>query len=182
MFAGKSNAPVLEGAAGVRNPGLWALGMLGVALMLAHCTLTSDERVSGAATDSLGPTGGTFPGPILDAADGRIPAQGGDTARLPQPQAGQLTAGEIDDHLNFPQFKTYVQGALQAAGKSGLEFALPDEADVKDRFAGNVPRPKALDLAFAIDATGSMGDEMTYLAAEFQAIVGRIQSRHSPGS
>ncbi|HUH05262.1 MAG TPA: carboxypeptidase regulatory-like domain-containing protein [Kofleriaceae bacterium] len=36
-------------------------------------------------------------------------------------------------------------------------------------------RPIALDLAFAIDATGSMGDEMRYLSAELADIVARIR-------
>jgi hypothetical protein len=71
-----------------------------------------------------------------------------------------------------------VERALQGAQKPALDYSLPDAADVKDRFAGAAPPPQALDLAFAIDATGSMGDEMSYLAAEFQAIVGRVQARH----
>ena len=40
--------------------------------------------------------------------------------------------------------------------------------------------PRALDLAFVIDATGSMGDELRYLTDEFEHIVERLESRY-PG-
>jgi von Willebrand factor type A domain len=172
MFAKKSNATVLERPIRIRNPGLGTFAILGLALVFTQCTQT-DEKM----TDGFGELGDHKDvGVATEYGGPRIPAQAGDSAQ--QPQAGQLTAGEIDDHLNFPLFKTYILQALQAARKPDLEFSLPDEAEVKDRFAGNAPRPKALDLAFAIDATGSMEDEMAYLAAEFQAILGRIQSRH----
>lgn len=36
--------------------------------------------------------------------------------------------------------------------------------------------PKALDLAFVVDTTGSMGDELEYLKAEVQGIADRVQS------
>jgi|GEM_PF-1648738 len=39
-------------------------------------------------------------------------------------------------------------------------------------------RPNALDLAFVIDVTGSMGDELTYLTREFESIVQRIRRQH----
>ncbi len=39
-------------------------------------------------------------------------------------------------------------------------------------------RPNALDLAFVIDVTGSMGDELGYLTREFEAIVQRVRSQH----
>jgi len=41
-------------------------------------------------------------------------------------------------------------------------------------------RPRALDLAFVIDVTGSMGDELRYLTDEFEHIVERIEAGY-PG-
>ena len=41
-------------------------------------------------------------------------------------------------------------------------------------------RPRALDLAFVIDVTGSMSDELRYLTDEFEAIVARVEDRY-PG-
>lgn len=171
MFTRNFFVSALKIADKVRKPGIGRFGILALTLIFSQCTMT-DER----ATDGGVETGGRDWGSVSGTGDPRNPGKGGDSTRLPQ--AGQLTAGEIDDHLNFPQFKTYVQRALQAAQTTNLEFSLPDESDVKDRFEGDAARPKALDLAFAIDATGSMGDEMSYLASEFQSIVGRIQSRH----
>lgn len=41
-------------------------------------------------------------------------------------------------------------------------------------------RPRALDLAFVIDVTGSMSDELRYLTDEFESIVARVEDRY-PG-
>ncbi|MCM1333690.1 MAG: VWA domain-containing protein [Bacteroides sp.] len=38
----------------------------------------------------------------------------------------------------------------------------------------DVPRAKGLDLMFVIDTTGSMGDELRYLQAELEGVIGRI--------
>jgi von Willebrand factor type A domain len=164
-------ASALKIAVQVRFPGFGKIGIMALTVVFTQC-MTDDRDTDGKVEEGsgdMGPLRGTD-------SPGGIPGNGGDSTLLPQ--SGQLTAGEIDDHLNYPQFKTYVQRALQAAQTPGLELSLPDGADVKDRFEGVASRPKALDLAFAIDATGSMGDEMSYLAAEFQSIVGRIQGRH----
>ncbi len=49
-------------------------------------------------------------------------------------------------------------------------------AEVELRLAMSAAPPRALDLAFAIDVTGSMGDEMSYLQRELQDIVARIRA------
>lgn len=38
--------------------------------------------------------------------------------------------------------------------------------------------PDALDIAFVVDATGSMGDEINYLKAELSDVIGRVQDLH----
>jgi hypothetical protein len=45
---------------------------------------------------------------------------------------------------------------------------------------GNAHAPTALDLAFVVDATGSMGDEIAYLQAEIDAIAASVAQTH-PG-
>jgi Mg-chelatase subunit ChlD len=165
MFAEKPDPSLSQSSARGRSPGFARFVIPCLTLVLAHCmTVTDDEMPDGSF------------GPASDTRGGTAPGQGGTSPR-PSP-AGQLTAGEIDDHLNYPQFKAYVLRSLAAAGQPALDYPLPEDSEVEDRFADSAPRPKALDLAFAIDATGSMGDEMSYLAAEFQAMVGRIQTRH----
>jgi Mg-chelatase subunit ChlD len=39
-------------------------------------------------------------------------------------------------------------------------------------------KPKSLDLMFVIDTTGSMSDEMAYLAKEFESIISNVESNH----
>jgi hypothetical protein len=168
MPVAQSIPSLRESPARSRFPGLAKALLPLLPILLAHCMSVTDDKMD----EATGVPGSGDKG----TSGASAPGQGGDSAR--RVQAGQLTAGEIDDHLNYPRFKAYVSGALQTAGKQSLGISLPDEAEVEDRFAGDEPRPKALDLAFAIDATGSMGDEMSYLAAEFQIIVGRIQSAH----
>lgn len=175
MFARKPVPFHSRGSAEGRIPASvrYLLPVLALALVQCMSSMTSDKM----GEDAYGPSGGS----PLPPSQG----QGTDSVRV---AAGQLTAGEIDDHLNYPRFKAYVERSLQGGSQGGpassvpelslSELSLPDESEVKDRFDGSASRPQALDLAFAIDATGSMADEMSYLAAEFQAIVVRIQSRH----
>jgi hypothetical protein len=47
--------------------------------------------------------------------------------------------------------------------------------------AASQERAQQLDLAFVIDTTGSMGDEIRYLQSELSSIVGGLQQRH-PGA
>ncbi len=47
--------------------------------------------------------------------------------------------------------------------------------------AGQANRAATLDLAFVVDTTGSMGDEIRYLQSELTSIIGSLQSRH-PGT
>ena len=42
----------------------------------------------------------------------------------------------------------------------------------------NATAAKTLDLMFVVDTTGSMGDEMRYLAKEFDAIVSTVEEKH----
>ncbi|HTM23286.1 MAG TPA: carboxypeptidase regulatory-like domain-containing protein [Kofleriaceae bacterium] len=56
--------------------------------------------------------------------------------------------------------------ALAAHGDSQITVRLPLRAEL----------PRALDLAFAIDVTGSMGDEMTYLQSELLDVIARIRA------
>lgn len=38
--------------------------------------------------------------------------------------------------------------------------------------------PQAVDIMFVVDATGSMGDEINYLKAELQDVIGRVKKEH----
>ena len=167
-------------------------------------------------------------------------------------QAGQLTAGEWDDNLNFERYQQYISDYLQSmpdmptipsgdrvivrvvdaegtpvsnanvtissgdetllnapTASDGRVLFLPghDGADAEDTLsieieselgAGTLSAdfvvedgvatfvledvaaelPDALDLAFVVDATGSMGDELEYLKAEIDYIAQSIEADH----
>lgn len=88
-------------------------------------------------------------------------------------QAGQLTAGEFDDRLNEAAFRTFLKNAVESQGQSQspIDWSIPNVQSLIPRFHDTTTATQAIDVAFAIDATGSMGDELNYLAVEFDAIV-----------
>jgi hypothetical protein len=57
-----------------------------------------------------------------------------------------------------------------AAGASG-----PVIAKLRDA----APAPTTLDVMFVIDATGSMGDEITYIKSELESVIDRVRENHS---
>ena len=229
--------------------------------------------VLGVLLSSCGvPTGGSSPATGGDSSTGVTPPGGvpekGGPAPTPDPgggsggagQSGILTAGDIDDNLNFAAYLKYQSSMLQAdtsqtlpsvplgnrvtvrvlddsskgvanarvkvftdtnaapifegtagadghfrffptldGGKDATQFTVQARPANADTPTANVivdlksmqpsatfeaklngltaPTPAALDLMLVIDATGSMGDEMKYLSAEFQDMVSRIKSQ-----
>lgn len=163
-----------------------------------------------------------------------------------QGRAGLLTAGDVDDNLNWGAFQRYVARARRGQDRSTPRVDLDDRlmvrvvdavgqpvanarltieaeggrrarrltteagtdgrlalfpvydfgpgvrrlrlrAEAPDRRGEAVAltvddltgdRPHALDLAVVIDVTGSMGDELAYLASEFESIVRRVERRY----
>ena len=89
--------------------------------------------------------------------------------------AGVLTAGLWDDSLNFPLFTAWRDG-LSATDR------LADFTPAEQSAAAAAPltAKTSLDIALVIDTTGSMGDEIGYLQAEFHAIAARVAARY-PG-
>jgi hypothetical protein len=205
---------------------------------------------------------------------GSLPSPGSETPSMPSepspstpptdgggnqpPQAGTLTAGDIDDNLNFASFQTYLNTLQQSelgrqlpsvtlsdrfsikvtdtsgkpvanakikifaasettaffegwAGANGVFQFFPvfDSAGDNKQFRLEVTSPdgsasssvnldltqpsaqpleltltnfqasapQALDFMLVMDATGSMGDEMTYLTSEFRSIVNTVKSQ-----
>jgi hypothetical protein len=117
---------------------------------------------SGTATPgtSADPSGGT-------AATGPV---GGGASQ----QAGQLTAGVWDDNLNYDFFGQYLEQSKTAAGASIFSKTDRDAAHLRASQRG----PKTeLDVALVLDTTSSMGDEIKYLQAEFDAIATTIKTK-----
>lgn len=108
-----------------------------------------------------------------DVASGSISVPSQSTVR-----PGTLTAGSWDDNLNFEHFQQY--RSELTAQLTGRRLPLSDDevASAQAEFA--LPRTPhvRLDIALAIDTTGSMGDEIRYLQTEFDAISRAIEAAY----
>ena len=115
-------------------------------------------------------SGATPPPPIAAPSDpGVIDGNGNGTA-------GVLTAGTWDDNRNFDFFTAYRKRMAQSPGV--LPFAESDFAEALAAFAGARAAKDTLDVALVIDTTGSMGDEISYLQAEFITLSDAISKKY----
>jgi hypothetical protein len=122
---------------------------------------------------------GTDPGspaPGVTAAPGTVGTPG-DTGQAPI--VGQLTAGVWDDNLNFDFFSKYI---TTLGARPGLPIFGPSERlEAKNRAFAPRQGVSELDVAFVVDTTGSMADELRYVQKELSAIAGNIATRF-PGT
>ncbi len=133
-------------------------------LALPACSSASNDGAfsSGGGNETLSPAPGAGAGAGAGAAAG---AGAG--------SAGVLTAGVWDDALNYPFFQAYLAAHTGIAGDPGFTTADYDasHAEFATRSAHTV-----VDAALVIDTTGSMGDELAYLTAEFANISGAVSA------
>lgn len=130
-------------------------------------------------TSSVGGAGGTSGG----AGSGAYGGAGGTAGAGTGGSAGSggsggvptnvLTVGAWDDNLNFEFFQTYLAQHPALDGRPGFTSAEYSAAHVT--FAVRAPR-QVVDATLVIDTTGSMGDELSYLAGEFESISGSIRA------
>jgi hypothetical protein len=98
--------------------------------------------------------------------------------RRPLPQAGQLTAGVWDDNANFDFWKPYASTFTQRNGQDFAMFADRELTTARDLANGQQQGAKSeLDVQLVLDTTGSMGDELSYLQSEFDAIAARVRTK-----
>ncbi len=83
--------------------------------------------------------------------------------------AGVLTAGIWDDNVNYDFFEAYRQTVAKTEGLPDLSETEQSSSHQTAQSASK-EKVKSLDIALVIDTTGSMGDEIAYLQAEFAAI------------
>lgn len=141
--------------------------------------------VSGGSGLGGSATAGSDPGPsgaegaeLSDDASGGAGAPvadgNGDPAQSVEP--GTLTAGAWDDNRNLEHFLQY-RAELHDSPMSGLlDFSEADHAAAAD--AVTLAARATLDVALVIDTTGSMGDELAYLQAEFEALSQAIEAEY----
>ncbi|HYP98516.1 MAG TPA: VWA domain-containing protein [Polyangiaceae bacterium] len=141
---------------------------------------------SSASIDTSSPSDGAGKSSGVPASEGATPSvpssappsdpvtgNGGQKA-----EPGVLTAGAWDDNRNFSRFLGYRSG-LAALDLPGLTPITEDELNTAHELWVQAPAPKqTLDVSLIIDTTGSMGDEITYLQAEFQTLSKTIAMNH----
>jgi Mg-chelatase subunit ChlD len=87
-----------------------------------------------------------------------------------------LTAAAWDDAAHRSQYTRFLNRAKENAWNPwGLQVERAIVRQVSHNEQDRSPR-QALDLGFLVDATGSMGDEMTYLQSELKDIVRRVRA------
>lgn len=130
---------------------------------------------SGGSSSSAGEASG---GEASDIPEEPVPVP---TPKPNQGQAGVLTAGAWDDNRNFQRFLGY----RSTWADIKLPGLLPiSEAELKtahEVWAQPAAAHQKLDISLIIDTTGSMGDEISYLQAEFLSLSNSIAEQF-PGA
>jgi hypothetical protein len=155
----------------------------------AYDTATSEPTGSGGGTSTSDPgssasTGGTTGD--SDAGLGLAGASSGDSAAPGSSnnngsgvaEPGTLTAGVWDDNRNFERFLGYRASLFEQQLAGLLTLTEAEHQSAFDALVGVPPARQTLDVSLVVDTTGSMGDELNYLQAEFIALSSTIQERH----
>lgn len=141
----------------------WMLGAL-IAVSVGCETVPQLDRKEGVPF-RVGGSGGGSGGSAPDEFSADVP--GTVTSGTSTVDAGVLTAGIWDDNQNYDWFERYRASLTQTSGLPA--FSAEEQEAARSASENRAPR-SALDVALVIDTTGSMGDEITYLQAEFRAI------------
>jgi hypothetical protein len=89
-----------------------------------------------------------------------------------------LTAGAWDDNRNFDRFSQY-RADLAQEQLAGVPPITTDQyAAAHQTFSGQPGAKAELDVAFVLDTTGSMQDELSYLQSEFISIAKSIGDKY----
>jgi hypothetical protein len=129
-----------------------------------------------AAATAAPPAGMTLPAPVSETCSDNPLLAGCSGTR---PAGGTLTAGAWDDNRNITRFLDY-RARLHDEQLPGLLDFAPTEhtaAQVRTQPVAH----STLDVSLVVDTTGSMGDELSYLQAEFLAISSSIEANY-PGA
>lgn len=124
------------------------------------------------ADRAYAPTGGAARG-AKSVAGGFAGGGSGGRHRGTLADAGVLTAAVWDDLAHWTQFQKYLTRANSA---SENPWQLDPSHAKKPAAVARGSARAALDLGFLVDATGSMGDEMTFLQTELRDIVTRVRA------
>ena len=139
-----------------------------------------EARPASAPVDAVGRSEkDASPTTLADRAASRVDASrvGGRRGVANQePRPGVLTAAAWDDATHWPQYSRFLRRAQQNSWNPwGLDVGQGIVRPVRNTEHPRSMR-RALDVGFLVDATGSMGDEMTFLQSELKDIVRRVRA------
>jgi hypothetical protein len=100
------------------------------------------------------------------------------TTTPPPAMSGLLTAGTWDDNRNFDRFMSFRDDAFQQQIPGLLPITVSEQKASLSEFGTLPSKKKTLDISFVIDTTGSMGDELAYLQAEFISISDAVHAKY----
>ncbi len=96
-----------------------------------------------------------------------------------------VKVGDFESYTNaqgvlylFPSVDNIPTKTKITINKKSEPIDLSSKKEFTITFNRNGTLPKALDVMFVIDSTGSMGDEMRYLSKEFTAMVANIKEKY----
>lgn len=90
-----------------------------------------------------------------------------------------MFSSRLPQHYTFEVSSPDARSAAVTRTLATAEMAKDSEVTMELSGTDDAP-PRALDLVFVIDTTGSMGDELEYLKTEFSSIVASVSNKH-PG-
>ena len=168
---------------------------IGLSALALSCSATDDQSRLDANYESEAPADGAAAPPAISPDSGTgSPLPTGPSAppdeiatisdAAPRPptagsgaaEPGVLTAAAWDDNRNFDFFAGYRRRMGQLSGVA--PFRESDFAEALANFGPAQPPKQTLDVALVIDTTGSMGDEIAYLQAEFIALSDTIADKY----
>jgi Mg-chelatase subunit ChlD len=96
----------------------------------------------------------------------------------------KVTFGGIERYTNsagvlhlFPSVDEAEMRSINVEGQT-IPVNFSQSSEKRVTLQKTATKPQSLDLMFVIDTTGSMSDEMAYLAKEFEAIISNVESNH----
>ncbi len=167
---------------------VWRGSLVVAVSVLAACSDAETMSSSSDSSRNAGSNAGAAPtesgSPSSSSSSGAADPSG-DEAASTDPAKGQnpvtdtLTAGVWDDNLNFDFFTKYI---TTLGARPGLPiFSANERTAAKDRALTPRAATPELDVAFLVDTTGSMQDELSYIQRELSSIAGNIATRF-PGT
>jgi Mg-chelatase subunit ChlD len=170
-FADDSTVSAAAPGSGVTGARPATLPSAGFPAGMAGASATASGAGS-AAGDAVATAGAAIPVGVA------VPATVSPPTTVLPPQGGTLTAGSWDDNRNYAHFAAYRAGVDPQTTPGILPFDTAEFEAAHAEAAQGLASRATLDVAFVVDTTGSMGDEIAYLQREFLDLSQAIEAAY----